>query len=477
MGKSNKRKGGAGGVDTGSLFIGLVDKKLGKQKGYTGVDLPRTMTVTAPSSSSSKKKGIENPSALFMSFTETGFHPIGILNSATDDLLSDSSIKIKMTIEIEQDNGTVSRHELTSQMSDKAYWFRPIIFHVTGKFTYTFSLQLNKNDDRYDLEPFEWKGVCVDPDGNTKGYKPRQDITSTDDQDDDEKAVSKKQKVDKKSAKKTKAKHDSDDDDDDEYEDDFADLETEEVYDIKRKQTVGALLPYPEKTPLKKKSRLERGTPMMGDGIDIIGPGLELKLPPALVIALLDDRNNVAVAKKDMVADFKSDPTVNDLLFRCQRKFENAISDNELYINQIRCGFEYSFENCVLYSSEKKRFRKVIEKCRSNKILFGDIFGAIYLLRFIVILALNADLGNDHDTTTSTIDDAILASTDEMNDSTAAKSSSSSSSTSSTSIINQHSSSRRAASMTKKMKEAFFKTQAVVSSIVKELDDDAHYLF
>ena len=475
MGKSKRSKGSSsssgGGVDAGSMYIGVVDMKLGKHKNYTGADLPRTMTVTIPSSKKKKGAGDDDPSALFMSFSDKEYHPIGILNSTNDDLLSDSSIKMKMTIEIEQESGIVARHEITSPLAEKAYWFRPILFHVTGKFTYTFSLQLLKNDHRYDIEPFEWKGVCLAPDGNAKGYKDRQEVTvaaAADDDDDNndddiEEPISKKQKVDKKSSKKAKAKHAEDD----EYEDDFADLETDEVYDSKRKQTVGSLLPYPEKTPLKKKSRLERGLPMMGDGIDIRGPGLELKLPPSLVVALLDDRNNATVANKDSAVDFKGDdPTVNDLLFRCQRKFENAISDNELYINQIRCGFEYSFESCVLYSSEKKRFKKVIEKCRTNKTLFGDVFGAIYLLRFIVILALNADLSNDHDTNGGTIDDAILASTIDSNDLS-----------SSSSIINQHSSKRRAASMTKKMKEAFFKTQAVVSSIVKELDDDAHYLF
>jgi len=447
MGKKDRSRSKVSSSSGGnSYYIDVMHDVIAKKSHY--IDLPSEMIMTQPPYGSTH----------FLSYDSIGWHPIGILNSDTNELLNDKNIKLQMEIEIELPDGSIRKNDpnsLVSNIAEKQYWFRPILFHVPGKYTFRFSITKNASAMDLVVDTLEWKGVCIAPD----------------DDDDDDQPKSKKQKLQK--SKKSKSKKDDDDDDDDEYEDDFADLEDEEVCVTKPKNktiTSGVLLPYPKNANLKKKFRLKReGT--MGS-IDILGPCLELKLPPSLVIALLDDRNSVQLTSTEVVNDIKhvnSDPTVNDLLFRCQKKIDKVILDNESYINDIRYGFEYAFESCTLYSSERKKFRKIIDKCRSNKTLFGDVFGAVYLLRFLVIFALNADLGSDNDndnvtsSSTTTIDDIQL--TSEVNEITNTNS-------------NGHSSQkRRNAATTKKIKEVFYKMQEVVSLIIKEIDDDAHYLF
>jgi hypothetical protein len=212
------------------------------------------------------------------------------------------------------------------------------------------------------------------------------------------------------------------------------------------------ILPYPIFPVLSSKYRLTRNA----DILTISGHGMDVSLPPSLMTALLDDRirvNSVVIIPSEH--SFRLNPTVNELLQTCQEGNRlRLIADSENYIQELKFGFDTMLESRILYSSERSVFKKSIIQWRSEGIHLGDVFGSVHLLRHLILVLKGMCQIQEKQ--------AADASTEEIKiDNSPTKSSQS----------------RRTALSTRHAISSFFKMKEVIVEILKELNDNSHYLF
>lgn len=234
----------------------------------------------------------------------------------------------------------------------------------------------------------------------------------------------------------------------------------------------GQVLPYPSQDvidiPVK---RVER--PGITE-LQLHGSVLKLTLPPSLAAALLDDKSRVSallsstskqVSKEEIAQRNKSileltekysSPSVHDVLYKIEKETKTTILGGADVFRTLRLAFEAYFEKTVLYEVEKEAglYGRKIEGLKAQKRCLSTGFGAIFLLRFLVFLAVGIDAATSSEPTADegAQEDATDAHT-------------------------QSSMSRRRTLTYKQVTGAASKLQEVVQYIVKDLDKSSHFLF
>lgn len=275
----------------------------------------------------------------------------------------------------------------------------------------------------------------------------------------------------------------------------------------------GSSSPVPGGGPrLSQKSRIERplSSQMFSNQSDapsrtpqsaaakVKGPILEITIPAALVIALLDDRARVdsevlgpikACKTSDVLEESatKLSLTVSELLNKVQQRAKHSIADCDVVILRVRQLFECLFESCILYVPERLSHKQKIQQLKAEKQNFADYFGGIYLLRLLVLIVTGADSiypqSSDsvrmedtapHDVTSTSVSSALDETVSGVYDVSGTESSTA---VSSPTGISQSSKLRRSAVMNKHHKNEFYKFQEVIDCALRELDESAHVIF
>lgn len=232
-------------------------------------------------------------------------------------------------------------------------------------------------------------------------------------------------------------------------------------------------LPYPLYA-LPCKGRLNRSM----KGTHLNGAVMQVNLPPSLVTASLDDKSceetSVGIIH-NTIESLQSSPTVNELFARVQVRCRTIIEAQSV-INLFKQSFEYLFEDNVLYANEKRRFKKALSLCCTKSVCYGDVFGAKYLLRFIILVVLGSDAEQQRMEVAkiaSSSRDGIHRSSSRIKDSDAHGDDNDSDSASPSKLSQM----RRSAIIDRQVKTKFYQMEQVINEVIKELDESSHYLF
>lgn len=145
-------------------------------------------------------------------------------------------------------------------------------------------------------------------------------------------------------------------------------------------------------TEFSMKSRIERLPASCV--IKLKGPILSITLKTALVVALLDDRNNAQSGQFSILDSvIPSSPSVSDIITTVLTK-NNTELHSSTPLNAIGQSllstFDTLLEPVLLYPEERIKFEELKETYRKQHkqplIKYSEFFGAIYLLRLIVAL-------------------------------------------------------------------------------------------
>jgi len=201
------------------------------------------------------------------------------------------------------------------------------------------------------------------------------------------------------------------------------------------------------------------------------GPVLALTFPPSLVLALLDDsaREKSNVANATACPNLNSfrvaqQPTVSDLftkhLHRCKT---NGLLEADSMVKLLREGFEHCFETAILYNDERNRLSPILKKLQREKIPFADLFGATYMLRYLIAIVTLTDAEQIELPPLPSRGKAASSSGDDGDDAD---------SSARTSALQ-----RRSAVTNRQVKSQFYHLEQVLGIIIKDLDEHAHYYF
>ena len=191
------------------------------------------------------------------------------------------------------------------------------------------------------------------------------------------------------------------------------------------------------------------GTKRGGWRID--GPVLKVELSPSLTAAVLDDKTQVEayvsleragydIQTLEQARSNAHRPTVNELFLKLQNKMAQIPEIGKL-IAHLRMCFECMFENNILFVEEKELFKHKIDTIRNSHSKFGDSFGCIHFLRFIIFFVMAAD--------SASFDDAAASS----------------------------SAQRRNTISSRNGKTTFLRLQEVIDAALRDLDEGAHYYY
>lgn len=131
------------------------------------------------------------------------------------------------------------------------------------------------------------------------------------------------------------------------------------------------------------------------------GPVVKIVLSWTLVVALMDDKARIETffSLRNLEYDMRpldqsrsnaQRPTVNELFHKLQHKMSST-SDCSNIVQHLRNSFEFFFEKNVLYIEEREMYKTKIDSIRSAHCKYGDNFGPIYFLRFLVFFVTAAD--------------------------------------------------------------------------------------
>lgn len=256
----------------------------------------------------------------------------------------------------------------------------------------------------------------------------------------------------------------------------YADEEEDDEDETGKNVTNGLVLAFPSQDIIDLAvQRVDR--PNI-ETLQLQGSVLKLSLSPYLVAALLDDKTNVsailsASAKipknvkiqrnKELleVTEKYNSPSVHDILFKLEKETKTTILGGAEIFRTLRVAFESYFEKTVLYEVEKEYdiYGKKIEYLRAQKRCLSTGFGAIFLLRFLVFLAVGIDAAEQ------AVGESIQSNTNDTDDTANAD-------------THTHSSANRRRALTyKHVTGAGSKLQEIVQYILKDLEKSSHFLF
>jgi len=221
--------------------------------------------------------------------------------------------------------------------------------------------------------------------------------------------------------------------------------------------------------------------------LQLHGSVLKLSLPPALVTALLDDKSNVSLLLSASVKMTKNEkmnrnqelleviekynsPSVHDILFKLEKETKSTIGGGTEIFRTLRLAFESYLEKTVLYEVEKESeiYGRKIEQLKLQKRCLSTGFGAIFLLRFLVFLAVGIDAAELEMSAAENENTQQIENEEEDKDKDK---------TNAADGHAQSSMSRRRTLTYKHVTGAGAKMQEVVQYILKDLEKCAHFLF
>jgi len=157
------------------------------------------------------------------------------------------------------------------------------------------------------------------------------------------------------------------------------------------------------------KQRIVRPVPGMPlPGVRLKGPAMQTApFPPALVVALLDDKARVAgaaltgagvpllvVAGGHASTGERSVHMSSDDVLARAAKAAKGIDDADMLVHRLRQLFECLFESAVLYAAERasNAVQKRLSAAKSDGVPYAKVVGAIYLLRLLVVVVQGTDV-------------------------------------------------------------------------------------
>lgn len=218
---------------------------------------------------------------------------------------------------------------------------------------------------------------------------------------------------------------------------------------------------------------------------------IKLTIPPALVVALLDDKSRVSMYQTEATHSHipsphrrafneelakqtlrYSQPTVHEILFKVQKDTKTIVDGVETF-RLLRHAFEYYFDRCVLYAVERtdEVYGDILKQLRQSKKSCSGSFGAIFLLRFIVFLASGLESVLDHSEELSD-QETMQGDVDGVTATIGGNSG-----ISSASQITQISQSRRRLQNSRHIVGSATKLQEVAVLLLKELEFGSHFIF
>jgi hypothetical protein len=193
-----------------------------------------------------------------------------------------------------------------------------------------------------------------------------------------------------------------------------------------------------------------------------------LSTHPHLTLAQINENNRHVL----FPAESYNSPSVHEILYRIQRECKTTILDSDEVFRLLRNSFELYFERSVLYSIERapEIWGNKLAHLRSQKMTVSSGFGAIYLLRLIVFLAVGTDnIANTSEVETSeSLTDKDLIGIAEAEQSSLAGG---------VSQMSQISQSRRRNLNARQLAGAANKLLDVIQYIIRDLEKNSHFLF